>query len=78
MDLVYKDKIYTLEELYLAQISFEKSLEGVDYLILKNFFEFACLDPSYNLAVGLFRDLYSQLSSARFALLLGFRKLHDS
>jgi len=78
MKIIYQNIEYTLQKLKHEQMNFEKSLEVPNYLILDGFIEFFCFDPEYKLAVEFCRDLYNQITSARFALILGHKKLHDS
>lgn len=78
MKIIYQGKEYTIKELKEEQMLFSKSLEGSEYLQDHGDAEWFCDDPGYMLALTFFKDVYSQISSARFSLLMGHKKLHDS
>jgi len=78
MNIIYQGKEYTIEELRREQKLFEKSLEVPEYLQMDQVYDFVCLNPGYKLAIDFLGDLYFQITSARFALIMGHKKLHDS
>lgn len=78
MKFIYQNIEYTIEKLNEEQRNFEKLLDVPSYLQTDGNIDFFCLDPDYKLALDFFQDLYSQITSARFALIMGHKKLHDS
>lgn len=78
MKIIYQGKEYQLEDLRREQKQFEQSLEVPEYLKTEQVYDFVCFDPGYKLALGFFNDIYFQIASARFALIMGHKKLHDS
>lgn len=78
MKVIYQNKEYTIEQLNKEQRDFENSLDVPNYLHSNDGLDFFCFDPQYKLAIDFFSDLYSQITSARFALVMGHKKLHDS
>lgn len=78
LKILYQGKEHRLEELRAEQKMFEKSLEVPEYLQTDQAYDFVCNDPGYKLALGFLNDLYFQITSARFALLMGHKKIHDS
>lgn len=76
--IVYKGKEYALEEIKKEQKLFQQGLEVPEFLKLDTMFDMFCVDPGYKIAKSIFDDLYIQVTSARFALIMGHQKLHDS
>ena len=57
--------------------SFNRSLKVISSILIKPEVELFCFDPGYKLAIDLCKDLYNQIVSARFQLIMGYKKLHD-
>jgi hypothetical protein len=78
MKLIYKGKEYTLAELREEQRLFSENLQLPDYFRKVGLPMLIGFDYGYCLAFEFLDDVYSQAASARYALLLGHKKLHDS
>ncbi|WP_162054209.1 hypothetical protein [Pontibacter pamirensis] len=78
MKFIYQNKEYLLAELKEEQNAFEKELEVPDYLRKVEHLKLLGFDYGYCIAYDFFDDLYSQVTSARYALLMGHKKLYDS
>lgn len=78
MKFIYQDKQYSLAELKKEQQAFEKDLEVPNYLRKTVQPKLLGFDSGYCIAYDFLDDVYSQIASARYALLMGHKKLHDS
>jgi len=77
MKFIYKDKEYTLNDLEKEHKKFAKSIKNPSFLLSNRFPLTFAFDPGYNIASDFFYDLYKQITSAKFALIMGHKKIHD-
>ena len=77
MKLIYQKKEYTLSDLEKENNNFTKKLKNPNFLISNRFAINFAFDPEYNIASDFFYNLYNQITRARFALIMGHKKIHD-
>jgi hypothetical protein len=78
MEIIYLNKKYTIKKLEEEQKKFQRALENPEFLIKKGLTDIFCFDPAYKIALDFFENIYNQFTAARFSLIMGHKKLHDS
>ena len=77
MKFIYQNNEYSLDELEKEHKTFKKKLKNPTFLISDRFALDFTLDYGYQIASDFFNDLFIQIMSAKFALIMGHNKIHD-